>query len=112
MKPRLRVCPMCSDTYDGRLPRCPACAPPPMRPSMGRIRRNRVYADPRWRRVRGVVLRRDNHQCVLCGATELEQRLVVDHAGGIDYQDPFNPDGLRVLCLKCSGRVDGGRSAT
>lgn len=74
-------------------------------------RRQSLYHSRRWKITRKVVFDRDGYQCVLCGATELESPLVCDHIGGIDYDDPFNPDLCRTLCLSCSGRVDGARGS-
>ena len=74
--------------------------------------RPEIYRTRRWRKVRLLVLRRDDFTCVVCGRNEVElggpHNLVADHVGG-DYSDPFNPDKLRTLCRRCSGEEDGGR---
>lgn len=64
---------------------------------------------PGWGRLRALVLERDGHRCVLCGAPATE----VDHvrprvAGGTDH-----PANLRSLCHRCHARRTGrqGRGA-
>lgn len=72
----------------------------------------KVYDDPRWRKVRAVVLSRDPI-CVVC----LEQpSTIADHwpspltALLEQGSDPFNPDTCRALCASCSGHHDGPRA--
>lgn len=75
--------------------------------------RQRIYSNRRWKITRKIVLNRDNYMCVICGATELEQRLVVDHIHGVlNVPDPYDPDECQTLCLICSGRKDGARGAS
>lgn len=72
----------------------------------------RVIRTERWKRVRVEVLKRDNWQCVQCGA---RGQLEVDHIipvrdGGSEY-DPAN---LQTLCKQCHAvktrsEVFGGR---
>jgi 5-methylcytosine-specific restriction endonuclease McrA len=104
--PTLRVCTRCGDTYPARTGRCQCAYPNPTPKTISRARRHTIYDSRRWRRIRKHILTRDCHTCTLCGNTE---DLVVDHIGGIDYQDPYNPHKLRTLCRTCSGRVDGAR---
>lgn len=102
----------CPEYTDGARAYCPAHWAEEAERQRAR-ERSWIYRDKRWRRVRRVVLKRDEYTCVLCGANEVELggqwNLVVDHAGG-DYSDPFNPEKLRTLCRVCSGEQDGGRA--
>jgi len=52
------------------------------------------YASSRWRRVRKLILERDNYTCQLCGKTNCE--LHVHH---------INPTSLITLCKSCHGKV-------
>ena len=70
-----------------------------------------IYRDPRWRRCRTRVLKRDHHTCTLCGApgntadhhpTPLTTLLQQGH-------NPYDPATCRTLCTRCSGQADGGR---
>lgn len=75
-----------------------------------RKKRQALYNSARWREVREEVKRRDSFMCTWpdCGATD---DLVVDHIGGIDWDNPFDPSLLRTLCRHHSGKIDGGRSS-
>lgn len=85
------------------------------RPDTNRSKRRAIYDDPRWRRTRQIVVRRDARQCRLCGRhqSELEdgELLVIDHwpLPVLEAPDPFDPAGCRVLCSTCSGGADGSR---
>ena len=68
--------------------------------------RRSIYDSAEWRRVRRFVLIRDQYICTSCG----REASTVDHIGGIDYSDPYNPDRLRALCGFCSGKIDGARA--
>ena len=63
-----------------------------------------IYADPQWRWVRQVVLKRDGWQCVECkrgGAAGLE----VHHKTGIAAGGAaFDTENLQTLCVKCHRR--------
>lgn len=73
--------------------------------------RQRIYSSKRWKTTRKKVLDRDGYQCVICGATELEQRLVVDHIHGVlNVADPYDPEECQTLCLHHSGKKDGARA--
>ena len=55
----------------------------------------------RWQAVRRAVFERDNFRCCECGKAG---RLEVDHVTPLQRepdQDPFDLDGLQVLCRSC-----------
>ena len=55
----------------------------------------------RWAAVRRAVFERDGWQCVMCGKAG---RLECDHITPLQCepgQDPFDLDGLQVLCRSC-----------
>jgi 5-methylcytosine-specific restriction endonuclease McrA len=109
-QPPLKVCIGCGNAYTpthARQSRCQDCGPSPKPSTPAMAARQRIYKNKRWQTARRIVLNRDDHTCVACDATE---DLVVDHIGGIDYTDPYNPDHLRTLCRSCSGRADAPRA--
>ena len=58
-----------------------------------------VLDTPEWAECRGIVLKRDGHQCRFCGCRD---DLQVHH---IDYTDLYNPDHCVTLCRTCHGHV-------
>lgn len=70
-----------------------------------------IYDTRQWKRIRLYVLERDGYTCDICRAPGN----IVDHdppitdliAAGLD---PYDPAHMRVLCARCSGKVDGPRS--
>jgi len=105
----LRVC-KCGRLIPATRRRCPTC----QRADSTR-RRNKpsgmVYADPRWRKTRQLVLTRDDHTCQVCGAPATH----VDHRPPITTllargDSPFDPDHCRAVCASCSGRADAARA--
>jgi len=48
------------------------------------------------------VLRRDNFQCVLCGASGVEANLEVDHVVSVSRGGTDEISNLRCLCFKCN----------
>lgn len=75
-------------------------------------RTDKRYNTVRWRKLSKRIREAADYTCALCGRNEVElggkDKLVADHFTG-DYDDFWNPDKLRCLCLWCSGREDGGR---
>ncbi len=62
-----------------------------------------LYADPRWKRIRPLVLARDGYTCQLRLARCKTKANEVDHI--IDWQDggpPFDPSNLRASCKPCN----------
>lgn len=59
-----------------------------------------VYKSKRWKALRLEAKRRDNFQCVKCGA---KSRLEVDHIRPIrDYSEgAYQLSNLQTLCAKC-----------
>ena len=51
-----------------------------------------------WRRLRGIVLKRDSARCVECGSV---YRLQVDHIWPLFKGGSNSLDNLRTLCYKC-----------
>jgi len=51
--------------------------------------------------LRGLVMERDQHSCVLCGATE---DLTLDHIHPWSKGGPDTYENLRVLCRSCNSR--------
>ena len=79
------------------------------RAAAARHTRHRIYADPRWKVARRIVLDRDP-TCTVCG---LRASTIADHhptplatllAAG---HDPFDVDQCRGVCHHCSGHADG-----
>lgn len=56
-----------------------------------------IKNDPRWKRARADCLARDDHACVVCGATE---DLQADHIIELDQAPElaFDLDNLQTLC--------------
>ena len=48
------------------------------------------------------IMRRDNFQCVLCGASGREARLEVDHLIPVSLGGTDDPANLRCLCFQCN----------
>ena len=105
----LRVC-RCGNLIAATRRRCPTC----QRAESTR-RRNKpsgkVYADPRWRVTRRVVLERDDHTCTVCGGAATH----VDHRPPITTllargESPFDPAYCRACCASCAGRADAARA--
>jgi 5-methylcytosine-specific restriction endonuclease McrA len=105
----LRVC-RCGKLIPATRRRCPNCD----RVESTR-RRNKpsgkVYADPRWRKTRLVVLERDDHTCRVCGAPATH----VDHQPPVTIllargESPFDPAYCRACCASCAGRADAARA--
>jgi 5-methylcytosine-specific restriction protein A len=64
---------------------------------------NSVYQDPRWRKVRRLVLERDGHQCQLRLDGCTGKATQVDHT--IDLGDggaPYDPANLASACKPCN----------
>lgn len=61
------------------------------------------YSDPEWRRVRPIVLARDEHRCQIHGprctgqGTDVDHRIPLDEGGA-----PFDLDNLRAACPPCN----------
>ena len=56
----------------------------------------------RWRKVRPMILERDNHTCVFCGKSPAN---IIHH---LDRQvDNMSPDNLLTLCFDCHEREHG-----
>ena len=56
-------------------------------------------------RVRTLVLKRDNHSCVKCGAnrrTDKRTRLEVDHIRPVSRGGDNSPENLQTLCSNCN----------
>ena len=48
------------------------------------------------------VMRRDNFQCIICGATAKEDKLVIDHKIPVSRGGKTTMDNIRTLCLRCN----------
>lgn len=73
------------------------------------IRRERLYQDPRWRKKRSEVLKRDKHKCQICDCEAQD----VHHIKYINsYNAPWNieNDYLVSLCKQCHYKFDGTSS--
>ena len=63
-----------------------------------------VYADPRWKVAREIVLRRCDYRCERCGLTD---RLEVHHLdpvkerGGMPTEADYDVSRLQALCRPC-----------
>jgi 5-methylcytosine-specific restriction endonuclease McrA len=59
------------------------------------------YLSPEWKRVRILVLKRDNYCCIICGAdVSLPGAARVDHIRRVkDGGAPLDPANLRTLCI-------------
>ena len=105
----LRVC-RCGKLIPATRRRCPAC----QRADSARRRQKpsgKVYADPRWRKTRQVVLERDGRTCQVCGAPATH----VDHRPPVTVllaqeESPFDPAYCRACCASCAGRADAARA--
>ena len=53
-------------------------------------------------KTRFAVLDRDQHRCVVCGATPEDDRLVVDHILPVSLGGSDEMDNLRTLCNECN----------
>ncbi|WP_268794650.1 HNH endonuclease [Pseudooctadecabacter jejudonensis] len=62
-----------------------------------------MTSSARWRRLRPLILRRDDYACVSCGSVG---RLEVDHIAPVrDRPDlAFEPTNLQSLCAGCHTR--------
>jgi len=62
-------------------------------------------------KLRSLVLKRDNHSCVKCGAnrkTDKETRLEVDHVLAVSKGGDNSPGNLQTLCSNCNrGKSNG-----
>ncbi len=73
------------------------------------IQRERLYEDPRWRKKRLEILKRDKRKCQICGCDAQD----VHHIKYINsYNAPWNieNDYLVSLCKKCHFKFDGTNS--
>jgi hypothetical protein len=107
--PMLHVCRGCDKTIPINVKRCQACQRTayrarPVTPNMQA--RAAIYADPRWRACRKLVLAREP-SCRQCGAPST----TADHypIGVLECDNPFDADACRALCKRCSGIEDGAR---
>ena len=74
-----------------------------------RASRRRIYRDARWAQARAVAIANADHRCEECGQPDdIGSPLTVHHAAG--YSNPYDPDGLEVLCARCHGRRDGAKA--
>jgi 5-methylcytosine-specific restriction protein A len=70
--------------------------------------------DPRWRKVRALVLSRDANLCQECGAHVEGSEAHVDHKDGLGLNglNAYDPSNLWTLCRRCHSRKtvrqDGG----
>ncbi len=64
------------------------------------IRARDKYALKGWKRVRSLVLRRDDHRCAICSG---EENLHIHHIDGDNTHD--RPENLVTLCEFCHARV-------
>jgi len=62
---------------------------------------SRTYG-PDWRKQRGLALKRDRGQCVLCGSNRHPQ---VDHITPVSQGGTHQLTNLRTLCLDCHRKV-------
>ena len=63
-----------------------------------------THHNKQWLELRKIVLERDNHTCLICGA---KRDLVVHH---IDFDTSNNVEtNLCVLCRKCNSKINHGR---
>ena len=77
-------------------------------------RYSRPYDDPRWRRVRPVILRRDGNVCQIGGPRCTVVATQVDHVRSwreIDEALWFAPELLRAACRPCNSSAGARRQA-
>ena len=74
------------------------------------IERERLYEDPRWRKKRLEILKRDKRKCQICGCDAQD----VHHIKykGNSYNEPWNIDNdyLVSLCKECHSKFNGTSS--
>lgn len=72
--------------------------------------REELYKDPRWKKKRLEILKRDKHKCLVCGCDAQD----VHHIKyiGNSYNEPWDIDNdyLVSLCKKCHYKFDGTSS--
>ena len=74
-----------------------------------RSTRRTIYRDTRWKHARDIAIANADHRCEECGQPDdIGSPLTVHHAAG--YSNPYDPDGLEVLCARCHGRRDGAKA--
>ena len=105
----LRVC-RCGKLIPATRRRCPSLRTSRKHPTPQQAQ-GKVYADPRWRKTRQVVLTRDDHTCQVCGAPATH----VDHQPPVTIllargESPFDPAYCRACCASCAGRADAARA--
>lgn len=62
----------------------------------------------RWRKVRALVLSRDDYTCYMCGKHANAVDHVVPRSMGMDELH-FNPDNLRAICTPCNSHKGGSK---
>lgn len=76
--------------------------------------RKRFYLSREWRRLRELVLARDNHECAWCkkeGKVTTRQDMVLEVHHIIELKDEpklaLEPNNLQVLCKLCHNKAHG-----
>lgn len=64
----------------------------------------RFYQSSTWRKIRAVVLKRDNYTCQKCGKYS-KKRLLVHHVESYRFGKNNSLDNLTTLCKKCHGKM-------
>lgn len=106
--PLLHACPQCGTAHGGK-GRCPRCARTRNVQRNHREKHVGIWNTTAWRKARAQAIQRD-HACQACGHEgSTENPLSVHHTEG--YADPFDVDGLIVLCRSCHGTQHGGHTA-
>ena len=73
-------------------------------------RNHRALDRRRWARVRRLTFARDGWRCRKCGRAG---RLECDHTRPLEAypeQDPYDPDGLQLLCSRCHRAKTAGEN--
>ncbi len=109
--PELAICGSCGSMHKDRSSStCAKCYRPRHRPfSRQRNESNSFYASARWRKVRAMVLDRDQYQCVCGRATDL----TVHHRTALTERPDLGLEltNLVTLCRTCHSRFEAHKRA-
>jgi len=63
------------------------------------------YSTQRWRIIRSLVIKRDNHKCQQCNADEIHALLHVHHFSYENVGTSREKDDCTTLCQKCHDKL-------
>lgn len=67
---------------------------------------NNMLLDPRWKKRRRQIIKRDGKKCTKCGSTKHLEVHHIKYRNGIAPWE-YNDDEMITLCMYCHGAIHG-----